>query len=165
MSRIFILCVEDEPEVLDVVVRDLAEFEDVFPVEMAVSAGEARKIIDEIRENGDKLGLAICDHVMPGEKGVELMIDMQNDEFTQRTRKVLLTGQAGLDATVEAVNHARLNRYIAKPWDPDNLVKVAKDELTTYVIENEKDLLPYMQVLDARRLQEAIRARGSVSDY
>lgn len=165
MSTIYILCVEDEPEVLDVVVRDLAELEEVFPIEMAVSAEEARQIIKEIEANGDKIGLAICDHVMPGDKGVELMIEMQNDAFTERTRKVLLTGQAGLDATIEAVNRARLNRYIAKPWDPENLVQVAKDELTTFVIESEKNLLPYMSVLDARRLQEAIRARGSISDY
>lgn len=165
MSTIYIMCVEDEPEVLDVIVRDLSALEDVFPIEMAVSADEARHIIKEIKEQGDKVGLAICDHVMPGDKGVELMIEMQGDEFTERTRKVLLTGQAGLDATVEAVNHARLNRYIAKPWDPDNLVSVARDELTTFVIENEKDLLPYMGTLDAKRIQEAIRARGSISDY
>lgn len=165
MSTIYILCVEDEPEVLDVVVRDLAALEDVFPIEMAVSAEEARQIIREIEENGDKIGLVICDHVMPGDKGVELMIEMQNQPFTERTRKVLLTGQAGLDATIEAVNHARLNRYIAKPWDPENLMKVAIDELTTYVIEAEKNLLPFMSSLDARRLQEAIRARGSISDY
>jgi len=165
MSTIYILCVEDEPEVLDVIVRDLAELEDVFPIEMALSANEARKIIKEIEEQGDKIGLAICDHIMPGDKGVDLMIEMQKNEFTKRTRKVLLTGQAGLDATVDAVNHARLNRYIAKPWDPENLVSVAKDELTTYVIETERNLLPFMSSLDAQRLQEAIRARGSISDY
>ncbi len=165
MSQIYILCVEDEPEVLDVIVRDLSELEEIFPIEMAVSAEEARSIIEEIQNQGDKIGLAICDHVMPGDKGVELMIEMQKEDFTAPARKVLLTGQAGLDATIEAVNHARLNRYIAKPWDPENLVNVAKDELTTFVIENEKNLLPFMSILDATRLQEAIRARGSVSDY
>ncbi len=165
MSQIYIICVEDEPEVLDVIVRDLSALEETFPIEMAVSAEEARSIIKEIQDQGDKVGLAICDHVMPGDNGVELMIEMQNEEFTLSTRKVLLTGQAGLEATVEAVNHARLNRYIAKPWDPDNLLNVARDELTTYVIENEKNLLPFMSALDAARLQEAIRARGYISDY
>ncbi len=165
MSTIYILCVEDEPEVLDVIVRDLAELEDFFPIEMAVSAEEARSIIKEIEDRGDKIGIAICDHVMPGDKGVDLMIEMQKVPFTARTRKILLTGQAGLEATVEAVNKARLNRYISKPWDPENLVSVVKDELTTYVIEQEKNLLPFMSILDATRLQETIRARGSISDY
>lgn len=165
MSDIYILCVEDEPEVLDVVVQDLSELEDVFPIEMAVSADEARTIIAEIRERGDRIGLAVCDHVMPGDKGVDLMIEMQNDPFTKATRKVLLTGQAGLDATVDAVNKANLNRYISKPWDPKELMEMAKDELTSFVIENEKDLLKYMGVLDAARLQETIRKKGSVPDY
>ena len=165
MSDIYILCVEDEPEVLDVIVRDLSSLEEVFPIEMALSADEAREIVQEIKDRGDTLGLVICDHVMPGDKGVELLIEMQADSFTERSRKLLLTGQAGLDATVEAVNKAKLNRYIAKPWDPDNLVEIARDELTTYVIEKEKDLLRYMGVLDIGRLQETIRARGSISDY
>jgi len=165
MSDIYILCVEDEPEVLDVIVRDLSVLEEVFPIEMALSADEAREIVQEIKSRGDKLGLVICDHVMPGDKGVELLIEMQKDAFTERSRKLLLTGQAGLDATVEAVNKAKLNRYIAKPWDPDNLVEIARDELTTYVIEQEKDLLRYMEVLDIGRIQETIRARGSISDY
>jgi len=164
MSDIYILCVEDEPEVLDVVVRDLADLEEVFPIEMAVSVEEAREIIEEIKERGDKLGLAICDHVMPGEKGVDLLISMQKDEFTKRTRKLLLTGQAGLEDTIEALNKAKLNRYIAKPWDPAELLQIAVDELTTFVIEQEKDLLRYMGVLDIKRIQEVIREKGSYSD-
>lgn len=162
MSDIYIICVEDEPQVLDVILMDLAALEEVFPIEVAVSADDARELIREIQQGGGQIGLAVCDHVMPGDSGVDLMIEMQQDEFTTKTRKVLLTGQAGLDATIEAVNKAKLNRYIAKPWDPKNLLKVAKEELTNYVIENGKDLLPYMGVLDAGRLQEELRKRGYV---
>ncbi len=162
MSDIYIICVEDELQVLDVIVKDLEPLEEVFPIEVAASADEARKLIEEIRQEGGRIGLAVCDHVMPGDSGVDLMVEMQKDPFTERTRKVLLTGQAGLDATIEAVNKARLNRYISKPWDPAQLLDVAKEELTQFVIEQEKDLLPYMGVLDASRLQEEIRARGYV---
>ncbi|MFN2395115.1 MAG: response regulator [Bacteroidales bacterium] len=162
MSDIYIICVEDEPQVLDVVIRDLAKLEDVFPIEVANSAYEARELIKEIKQEGNKIGLAICDHIMPGDKGVDLMIEMQKDPFTEHTRKVLLTGQAGLEETIEAVNNAKLNRYIAKPWKPEQILEVAVDELTTYVIEQEKELLLYMAVLDQERLQEAIRSKGYV---
>lgn len=162
MSDIYIICVEDEPQVLDVVIRDLAKLEDIFPIEVANSADEARELIKEIKEEGNEIGLAICDHIMPGDKGVDLMIEMQKDPFTESTRKVLLTGQAGLEETIEAVNNAKLNRYIAKPWKPEQILKVAVDELTTYVIEQQKELLPYMAVLDQERLQEAIRNKGYV---
>lgn len=162
MSDIYIVCVEDEPQVLDVVVRDLEPLEDVFPIEVAHSAKEARELIKEIKDEGNRVGLIFCDHIMPGDKGVDLLIEMQNDEFTKSTRKVLLTGQAGLDDTVEAVNNARLNRYVAKPWKPELLLDVAIDELTSYVIENEKVLLPFMSVLNQERLQEAIRVKGYI---
>ena len=162
MSDIYIICVEDEPHVLDVVLRDLSSLEEVFPIELSHSADEARQLISEIKEEGNKIGLAICDHIMPGDKGVDLMIEMQKEPFTQDTRKVLLTGQAGLEETIEAVNNAKLNRYISKPWKPKELLDVAIDELTTYVIEHEKELLPFMAVLDQERLQEAIRSKGYV---
>lgn len=162
MSDIYIICVEDEPQVLDVVIRDLAKLEDIFPIEVAHSADEARELIKEIKEEGNEIGLAICDHIMPGDKGVDLMIEMQKDPFTESTRKVLLTGQAGLEETIEAVNNAKLNRYIAKPWKPEQILEVAVDELTTFVIEQQKELLPYMAVLDQERLQEAIRNKGYV---
>lgn len=162
MSDIYIICVEDEPQVLDVVIRDLAKLEDIFPIEVANSADEARELIKEIKEEGNEIGLAICDHIMPGDKGVDLMIEMQKDPFTESTRKVLLTGQAGLEETIEAVNNAKLNRYIAKPWKPEQILEVAVDELTTFVIEQQKELLPYMAVLDQERLQEAIRNKGYV---
>ncbi len=162
MSDIYIICVEDEPQVLDVVIRDLEKLEEVFPIEIAHSADEARQLINEIKEEGNKIGLAICDHIMPGDKGVDLMIEMQKDPFTEHTRKVLLTGQAGLEETIEAVNKAKLNRYIAKPWKPQHILEVAIEELTTYVIDHEKELLPYMSVLDQERLQQAIRNKGYV---
>lgn len=160
MSDIYIICVEDEPQVLDVVVRDLAALEEVFPIEIAHSADEARELIRELKEEGARIGLAICDHIMPGDKGVDLLIEMQQDDFTKKTRKVLLTGQAGLEETIEAVNNAKLNRYIAKPWRPEHLLKVAVEELTAFVIEQEDELLPFMAVLDQEKLQEAIRTKG-----
>lgn len=164
MRKIYILCVEDEPEVLDVIVNDISSLEVTFPIEMVISAAEARKVIDEIHQNDDRIGLILCDHVLPGENGVELLVDLQNQPETKSTRKILLTGQAGLDATIKAVNKARLNRYIAKPWNKEELVEICREELTNYVILSENNLLPYMSILNTERLSEAMRIRGSVSD-
>lgn len=160
MSDIYIICVEDEPQVLDVIIRDLGEFEDIFPIELAHSADEARELIKEIKQEGHKIGLALCDHIMPGDNGIDLMIEMQKDPFTENTRKVLVTGQAGLEDTIEAVNKAKLNRYISKPWNPKNLVEIVKDELTQYVILEEKELLRFLPLLDQEKIQEAIRTKG-----
>ncbi|HSV88970.1 MAG TPA: response regulator [Bacteroidales bacterium] len=162
MAEIYIICIEDEPQVLDVIVKDLEVLEEVFPIEVAGSVAEAHKVIKEIHQQGGKIGLALCDHIMPGEYGVDLLIEMHNNPLTRSTRKVLITGQAGLDDTVLAINKARLNHYIAKPWNPKELLEVAKNELTQYVIAHEKDLLRFMSVLDPVKIQEEIRNRGYV---
>lgn len=68
----------------------------------------------------------------------------------------MLTGQAGLNDTVEAVNHASLDFFIAKPWMGEQLRQVVKEQLTHYVIENEKDLMPWVKVLDTEKILNAI---------
>lgn len=158
-SDIFILCVEDEQEVLDAVVRDLEKLEDLFPVETATTAEEAREVVQTLLDEGKKIGLILCDHILPGDNGVELLIELHKKESMHRTRKVLLTGQAGLDDTVKALNQARLHHYIAKPWTRQNLLEVATGLLTDYVIDEEEDLLPFMSTLDAAKISEAIRTR------
>ncbi len=163
-SEIYILVVEDEPDVLDAIVRDLSDFEEKFPIEMAETAEEAKRLVDEIISSGNRIGLMVCDHILPGENGVDLLIELHTKEDTQPSRKMLITGQAGHDDTIEGLNKGGLRHYIAKPWDAKELQKAASELLTDYVIENERNLLPYMSILDAEKLSEAIHDRGGVSD-
>jgi len=163
-TEIYILCVEDEHEVLDAVVRDLEKLEEQFPVETATSAEEARDVVDKLLDNGKKIGLILCDHILPGDNGVELLIELHKSERTHSSRKVLLTGQAGLDDTVKALNQARLHHYIAKPWNKEELLEVSVQLLTDYVIDEEENILPFMRTLDAARLSEIIRTRGTGSE-
>lgn len=163
-SDIYILCIEDEQEVLDAVVRDLEKLEEQFPIETANTAEEAREVIEKLLDDGKKIGLIFCDHILPGDNGVELLIELHRDERTHDSRKVLLTGQAGLDDTVRALNEARLHHYIPKPWTKEELVDVAVNLLTDYVIEQEENILPYMSTLDAEKISESIRTRRSISD-
>lgn len=160
MRSIYILCVEDEPEVLEAVVQDLVSLEKAFPLETARTADEARKVIHSLLTQGNRIGVILCDHILPGQNGVDLLVDLQRDPRTAPIRKVLLTGQAGLEPTVRAVNDANLNHYIAKPWAREELLAVVKKELTEYVLRNESNLLPFIGVLDAERLTEALRKEG-----
>jgi CheY-like chemotaxis protein len=164
MSKIYILCIEDEPEVLEAVVRDLAPFENTFPIESVSDANEARRVVKDVILKRGKLGLVICDHIMPGEDGVSFLISLQKDERTASSRKVLLTAQAGLQATIEAVNKANLNHYIAKPWTAEELQAIARQELTEFVLKEETQLYPYLSILDAERLGEKIREQPMLGD-
>lgn len=163
MSKLVILCVEDEPDVLDAVVRGLEELEDTFPIEAAADAAEARELLEAIDARGDEVGLIFCDHIMPGENGVDLLVSLQADPRWKPARKVLLTGQAGLEATVRAVNEAELAHYVAKPWEENELIEVAKRELTAYVIHRDLNPMPYLQALDAAALGDQLR-RHAVAD-
>ncbi|USD42186.1 response regulator [Vibrio sp. SCSIO 43135] len=156
MNKYLILCVDDEREVLDSVMQDLDCFEEHFVLEAAESVNEARNIILEYREEGTELALILCDHVMPEQTGISFLIELSQDTQTAKSKKVLLTGQAGLDDTVEAVNHASLDFYVAKPWYGEKLRSDLKTQLTSYMIEHESDLMPWATVLDTETIFDAI---------
>ena len=163
-KNIYILIVEDEPEVLDAIVRDLSDFESHFIIEMCDTAEEARDLIRSIYDDDGEVGLILCDHVLPGDNGVELLVEMEHKEETYDTKKVLITGQAGLEETVRAVNEANLEHYIAKPWEKEDLVHTVKKQLTDYVIQKVSNPLPYMNVLQADRIADSIRKGKGLSD-
>lgn len=152
MSKYLILCVDDEREVLDSVVQDLDCFEEHFLLEAAESVHEAKQIIDEARQDGISLALILCDHIMPDETGISFLIELNQQTDTQATRKLLLTGQAGLEDTVEAINNSSLHFYIAKPWHGDELRRVIKEQLTQFMIDNEPELMPWAAVLDTEKI-------------
>ncbi|HMP72449.1 MAG TPA: response regulator [Kiritimatiellia bacterium] len=156
MNKIVILCVEDESEVRTAILRDLKPFAALMRIEAAEDVEDAKSVIRQCEIDEDELGLILCDHLLPGTRGVDLLIELQNDPRYRPARKVLITGQAGLEDTVRAVNEAQLQHYIAKPWNPEELQEVVRKQLTDYVLANRDDLLPFVSVLDSQRLLEAI---------
>ena len=109
-----IICVDDEEGILTALRQQLgARFGDECQIEVAQSAKDALELVDELRREGEPLAVMIADQIMPGMKGVELLEEVH--KRSPDTTKILLTGQAGLDAVVAAINRAGLNRYIPKP--------------------------------------------------
>ncbi|MCJ7726934.1 MAG: response regulator [Acidimicrobiia bacterium] len=159
MSEIAILVVEDEPEVRDAVVRDLAPFARHFRIEIAEDVADARSVLQELAAQGVAVGLILCDHLLPGTLGTDFLIELHAEDRTRPTRKVLLTGQAGLEDTVRAINEAGLDYYIAKPWTPGGLQEAVRRQLTEFVLAGEFDVLGYVAVLDGPRLVEAASDR------
>ena len=151
-----ILCVEDEAPVLDSLIRDLRSFEDHFLVEAAASADEARSFLESPAAQRATLALVLCDHLMPGTSGTDFLIELNSNPETAEARKVLVTAQAGLEDTVRAVNRAGLDHYIAKPWTGEDLRGVVREQLTEFVLRKKLNPLPYLAILDAGRLAEAM---------
>ncbi|MDY7100862.1 MAG: response regulator [Actinomycetota bacterium] len=160
MNELVVLVVEDEPEVRDAVVRDLAPLADAVRIEAADDVEDARAALADVTGDGDRVALVLADHRLPGATGVDFLVELHRDPATASARKVLVTGQADQSDTIRAVNDADLDHYIAKPWAAEDLVAVAKNALTDYVIEARIDPLPYVRSLDGPRLLEAYARRA-----
>jgi two-component system chemotaxis response regulator CheY len=134
--RRYIVCVDDEQAVLNQLSAQLTRgFGSTHVVECTESAEEALSLIEEIFAGGDEVQLVICDQVMPHMKG---------DRFLETVHirwpdvmKILLTGQAGLEAAIYAINHAGLHRYIEKPWEAADLTMAIQNLLTQYALRKE----------------------------
>ena len=159
MTPLVVLCVEDEVEVRDALVRDLAPFTTICRFEEAETATEAREIVADCIARGEALALVLCDHLLPGELGVDFLVSLNADPATEPARKILVTGQAGHEDTIKAVNEAGLDYYIAKPWTVDDLHKAVRGQLTDYAIDEIEDLLPLVHTLDAERMLAALKER------
>ena len=160
MTKLAILIVEDEPEVRDALIRDVAPFETQFRIEAAENVEDARAALQGLGEAGQQVALVLCDHMLPGVHGVDFLIELNNDKVTNPARKVLVTGQAGLEDTIRAVNDADLDHYIAKPWEEAELQDIVREQLTEYVARWVDDLLPYVPILNGAKLMAIIAARG-----
>ena len=155
--KLVILVVEDEPEVRDAVVGDLTPFAGVVRVEPAEDVDDAWEVVSEVEADGDLIALILADHRLPGRSGVDMLVEMSDDERTGAARKVLVTGQADQADTIRAVNDAGLDHYIAKPWDPADLQDTVRTQLTDFVLEAGINPLPHLRALDGVRAMEALR--------
>ena len=158
--KLAVLVVEDEAPVRAALARDLAPFASTVRIEMAEDVDDAKAVVKEIDEDGDVVALILSDHRLPGMSGVDYLIETAQDPKLVKSRKVLVTGQAGHEDTIRAINLAQINHYIAKPWSPENLVAVVKEQLTEYVIKAGLNPLPHMHALNAEKALEAFRDYG-----
>lgn len=122
MDKGYIICVDDEISVLQTLKQQLVkEFGSTHEIETATSGEEALELIDEIQGDGYVIELIITDQVMPGLKGAEFLEEVHKK--LPDAIKILLTGQAGLDSAIHAINFGGLSRYVEKPWNIEELSK------------------------------------------
>lgn len=157
--RLAILVIEDEPEVREALERDLEPFADTVRIEPAEDVADAREVLAEIAEDGDLLALVLADHRLPGETGVDFLVELAGSGDYDAVRTVLVTGQAGHEDTIRAVNEAGLDHYIAKPWTSEQLLATVRHELTEFVLATDLDPLPHLRALDGARVMDIVRRR------
>jgi len=158
MNNIYIICVDDQPEVLNALEQDLAIFDEKINVEVCDSATEAIGLLDEIDEQGNYVALIITDQVMPNMTGVELLSTVVEDGRFDRTQKILLTGLATHKDAIEAINSGGIDYYIEKPWQKEHIINVVKKELTTYIMNKGLAYEPLLELLDQKTLYKTLKS-------
>ena len=117
MTKPVLLTVDDDPEVLRAVERDLRRhYSEHYRVLRAESGTAALDALRQLKKRNDSVGLMLVDQRMPQMSGVEF-ISQAADLFPD-AKRVLLTAYADTDAAIRAINLARIHHYLLKPWDP-----------------------------------------------
>ncbi|RIH81399.1 Thioredoxin reductase [Calidithermus terrae] len=117
MAKPVILAIDDDPQVLGSVAQDLRrQYGAAYRVVRASSGPEALEALRQLEERGEPVALLLSDHHMPQMDGVEFL--QRSRELYPGAKRVLLTAYADTEAAVRAINRARLDHYLMKPWDP-----------------------------------------------
>ena len=153
-----LLVVDDEPMVVQTLQMQLSPLtsEGVW-IEGALSSQEALELIPKLPA---PLAVVIADYLMPGLKGDDLLIEIHR--IAPQAKLILLTGQAEAHNVGKIVNHAPLYRYIAKPWDPTDLLLTVREALRTYHLERAYETLS--QTLEERLTTQNQALLAAASD-
>lgn len=131
MSKQVIICVDDETTVLKSLKAELKDaLGNTYRIEIAEGGEDALELVAELMEDGEEIPLIISDYVMPDMKGDELLRRVH--ELSPKTLKVMLTGQATIEAVGSAIKHAKLYRYIGKPWQTEDLKLTVTEAVHSY---------------------------------
>ncbi len=97
---------------------------------MAESAADALELLEELDEEGVTVDVIVCDQIMPGGNGDVLLARLATSH--PHMVKIMLTGQASADAVGRAINDAGLFRYIAKPWEEQDLALTLRSAIDAH---------------------------------
>ena len=140
LDKPVILVVDDDPQVLAAVRRDLrSRYREHYMIVSASSGPEALGTARDLKSRGDALAMIISDQRMPQMSGTEVLA--RSLEFYPQARRVLLTAYSDIDAAVRAINEAHLHHYLSKPWDPpeDKLFPVVDDLLDDWHVQRPRE--------------------------
>ena len=117
MAKPVIWAVDDDPDVLRAVERDLRrQYGDRYKVISADSGASALEAIKQLKLRNEPTALFLVDQRMSLMSGVEFL--EKAIEFYPDAKRALLTAYADTDAAIRAINLVHIDHYLMKPWDP-----------------------------------------------
>jgi thioredoxin reductase (NADPH) len=133
MNKPVLLTVDDDPEVLNAIERDLRQhFRADYRVIKASSGTQGLELLQQLQKRGDQVALFLVDERMPHMTGTQFLL--QAIKLYPDARRVLLTAYADTETAITAINQIGLDHYLLKPWEPPTvrLYPVLEDLLSDW---------------------------------
>ena len=112
MEKSKLLLVDDEPNLTSALVRSLDRTQ--FQIFTADSAQQGLMILA-----GNDIDVVVSDERMPGMTGSQFLSEVRKQ--WPNTIRMILSGQADLEAAVRAINEGEVYRFLLKPCHPKEL--------------------------------------------
>lgn len=155
-----ILTIDDEPQVLNAIERDLRrKYRREYRILKTGSGAEALDLLQQLMQRNDQVALFVADQRMPSMNGTEFLDEAR--KLYPDAKKVLLTAYADTEAAINSINKIGLDHYLMKPWDPPelNMLPVLDDLLDDWQATAE---VPYdgIRVAGAQWSADSHRVKG-----
>jgi signal transduction histidine kinase len=143
-----VLVVDDERDNLDALRRLLRNQYEVVAVDSAFEA------LKELQRR--TFHVIVSDQRMPEMTGVELLEKAKT--LRPSATRILLTGYTDIESVIGAINRGNIWRYIAKPWDPEELKLTLRQANEAYELRAALEERNRALEVKTAELAEAVRA-------
>jgi thioredoxin reductase (NADPH) len=117
MAKPILLSVDDDPDVLRAIERDLrSKYGAEYRVIGSDSPEGALTLLKQLKVRNDSVALLLADQRMPHMDGVAFLQEAMR--VFPEAKRALLTAYADTNAAISAINQANINYFFMKPWDP-----------------------------------------------
>src|SRR6204780_3404821 len=117
MAKPILLSVDDDSDVLRAIERDLrSKYGAEYRVIGSDSPQGAIDLLKQLKVRNDSVALLLADQRMPHMDGVAFL--QEGMQIFPDAKRALLTAYADTNAAISAINHANINYFFMKPWDP-----------------------------------------------
>lgn len=145
-----LLFVDDEPAILSALRRLFRPFG--HRILLAESGAAALEILAS-----EPVDLVLSDMRMPAMNGAQLQ--QQVRQRWPDVARLLLTGYADIGSTIAAINQGEIQRYIAKPWDDQDLLLAVREGLDRGRLRQENRRLLALTQAHNEQLESRVAAR------
>ncbi|MFT5713032.1 MAG: response regulator RpfG family c-di-GMP phosphodiesterase [Glaciecola sp.] len=147
MSPVFkVLLIDDEVNIL----RTMKRIFHGKPFKL-ILADSAQKAFEFMQTT--TVHVVVSDMKMPGMSGAEFLAKVAED-FPQ-TYRIVLSGFADLESTLEVINNGKIHRFLQKPWDNQELINAVEHGIMQYRLTSENTRLLKLTAQQNKQLSAA----------